>query len=78
LKDDTSGVTATNPSTPIACSLAADAAGDREAQWRELFARAMIRRASGPAGVRIELRALPGVAASLNDSSSLSGTAARL
>ena len=45
----------------IACSLRADAAGDREAQWRDLLSRALIRRARAPAGVRIELRALPGV-----------------
>jgi hypothetical protein len=47
---------------PIVCSLAADAAvGDRESQWRELLSRAVIRRTRAPAGVRIELRALPGV-----------------
>jgi hypothetical protein len=45
----------------IVCSLRADAAGDREAQWRELLSRAVARRAPAPAGVRIELRPLPGV-----------------
>ena len=61
MKGDTSGVTATDLSTPIACSLRADAAGDREARWRELLARAAVGRAPAPGGVRIELRALPGV-----------------
>jgi hypothetical protein len=62
LDSDTSSVTATDPSMPIVCSLAADAAvGDRESQWRELLSRAVIRRTRAPAGVRIELRALPGV-----------------
>jgi hypothetical protein len=46
---------------PIACSLRADAVSDREAQWRELLSRALIRRVPAPGGVRIELRALPGV-----------------
>jgi hypothetical protein len=54
-------MTATSPSTSIACSLAADAAGDRESQWRELLSRAVIGRAPAPGGVRIELRASPGV-----------------
>ena len=54
-------MTATDPSMSIACSVRADAAADREAQWRELLSRAVIRRAPAPGGVRIELRALPGV-----------------
>jgi hypothetical protein len=61
LKDDTSGVSATNSSPPIACSLAASAARDRTGEWRDLLDRALIRRSSAPGGVRIELRALPGV-----------------
>jgi hypothetical protein len=46
---------------PIACSLWADAARDRESQWCALLARAAVRRARAPGGVRIELRASPGV-----------------
>jgi hypothetical protein len=46
---------------PIACSLRADAAGDRESQWRELLSRAAVRCARASGGARIELRALPGV-----------------
>jgi hypothetical protein len=61
LNSDTTGVAATDPSIPIACSLSADAVEDREAQWRELLSRALIRRVRAPGGVRIELRALPGV-----------------
>jgi hypothetical protein len=54
-------LTATNSSVPIACSLTAGAAGDRETEWRELLSRALISRAPASGGVRIELRALPGV-----------------
>lgn len=61
MKGDTSGVTARSSSVPIACSLPADAVGHRTSRWRELLSRALIGRTSLPAGVRIELKALPGV-----------------
>jgi hypothetical protein len=54
-------VTATDAPVPIACSLAASAAQDRESQWRALLSRSLIRRALAPGGMRIDLRALPGV-----------------
>jgi hypothetical protein len=55
------GVPAPNSSVPIACSLTAGAVGTRESEWRALLSRALISRAPVPGGVRIELRALPGV-----------------
>ena len=54
-------MTATPPSLPMACSLTADAAGDRKADWHALLARALISRTSIRDGVRIELQNLPGV-----------------
>jgi hypothetical protein len=65
LKDDTSGMTATPSSAPIACSLTTDAAGDRMAEWDALLSQALISRNPIVGGVRIELRARPGVRAEL-------------
>jgi hypothetical protein len=48
-------------SGPIACSLNADAAGDRETEWRALLSRALISTACARRGTRVKLRALPGV-----------------
>jgi hypothetical protein len=59
------GVTATPSSLPIACSLTAAAASDREAEWRALLSRALISRMSTRDGVRIELRKSPGVRSQL-------------
>ena len=46
---------------PIACSLTAGAARDREREWRELLSRSLIARTTVAHGVRVELQALPGV-----------------
>jgi hypothetical protein len=54
-------MTATPSSLPIACSLTAEAAGDRQADWHALLSRALISRTSIRDGVRIELQNLPGV-----------------
>jgi hypothetical protein len=54
-------VTATDAPVPIACSLAASAAQDRESQWHALLSRSLIRRVPAPGGMRMDLRALPGV-----------------
>jgi hypothetical protein len=54
-------VTATDAPVPIACSLAASAAHDRERQWHALLSRSLIRRELAPGGMRMDLRALPGV-----------------
>jgi hypothetical protein len=54
-------MTTTPSSLPIACSLTADAAQDRESRWRALLSRALISRTSSRDGLRIELRKLPGV-----------------
>jgi MerR family transcriptional regulator, copper efflux regulator len=53
-------VTDEDSSVPIACSLTAGAARDREREWRELLSRALISRTPAVGGVRVELRALPG------------------
>jgi hypothetical protein len=54
------GMTATPSSIPIACSLSADALGDRETEWQALLSRALISRTSTPGGLRIALRNAPG------------------
>jgi hypothetical protein len=46
---------------PIACSLTAGAADDRQTDWHALLSRALISRTSIRDGVRIELHNLPGV-----------------
>jgi hypothetical protein len=49
----------------IACSLTADAAAARTADWRSLLSRAQISRARTRHRVRVELRPLPGVLSEL-------------
>jgi hypothetical protein len=59
-------VTDTDSAATIACSLTADAVGDREREWRELLSRALIRRTPTSNGVRVELQPLPGVRGELD------------
>jgi len=59
-------VTDTDSAATIACSLTADAVGDREREWRELLSRALIRRTPASNGVRVELQPLPGVRGELD------------
>ena len=54
-------MTTTPSALPIACSLTADAAGNRESHWRSLLSRALVSRTTSRELLRIKLRKLPGV-----------------
>jgi hypothetical protein len=66
LKADTTTVNTTDSSMPVACSLTAGAARDREREWDDLLSRALICRIPVLGGVRVELQALPVVPAQLD------------
>ena len=58
-------MTDTDTAVPIACSLTAGAARDRDREWNELLSRALISRTPVVGGVRVELQARPGVRSEL-------------